>query len=150
MSNEQQVQQDKNTFDIRKIKNVIWILTVLFGCGTFIWGLAARSTNKDNADMAFKANQTTFQADQKRQNEDMKKYIDQSNQRTRTKDSTDIASVNATLINLVNTTRLEMSGEIRLLRLQCHQMTTESKLSRTEHYFFDKNGNRVVESEANK
>jgi hypothetical protein len=139
MSEEQQAQADKNTFDIRRLKNLVWIAGTLFTLGGIIWGLAVRTTNKDNADTAFKANETIFQADQKKQNEDIKKYIDQSNQRTRTKDSIDIVYGNGNLAN-----------QIKLLREECRRMMTESKLSRTLHYRFDNNGNRVVESEANK
>lgn len=143
MSEEQQAQADKNTFDIRRLKNLVWILGILFTCIGTIWGLATRSANKDNAEANYKA-------DNYRHFDDIKAFISQQVQGVRTKDSTDIASVNINLTNLYNSGHIETTGEIKLLREQCRRMTTESKLSRTLHYHFDNNGNRVVESEVNK
>lgn len=143
MSEEQQAQVDKNTFDIRKVKNLVWILGILFTCVGTIWGLATKSANKDNAEANYKS-------DNNKHFDDMKQFINTAVQGVRTKDSTDIATVNNTMVNLNNSQRLEMSGQIRLLREQCRRMTMESKLSRTLHYHFDNNGNRVVESVENK
>lgn len=143
MSEEQQTQADKNTFDIRRLKNIVWIIGILFTCIGTIWGLATRSANKDNAEINYKNSQLQATVS-------LKNYFDYRLQQLRTKDSTDIASINTNFINLVNSTNLQLTGEIKLLREQCRRMTTESKLSRTEHYYYDKNGNRVVESVANK
>lgn len=146
MSEEQQAQSDKNTKDIRYIKTtipVVWALGLLFTFGTTLWAIATYSANKQN-------NEVNIQDKQFRATAALKDYFDYKLQQVRTKDSTDIASVNTNLVNLVSSTNIQLTGEIKLLREQCRRMTTESKLSRTLHYHFDNNGNRVVESVANK
>lgn len=143
MSEEQQAQADKNTKDIRSIKYaipVVWAIGILIAGGGIVWNVAVRSTNKENTEANYKA-------DNARQFNDMKRYIALQSQNTRTKDSTDIASVRTDMINLINTYQITTNGEIKLLREECRR---SMNLSFGEHYHYNSQGKRVVTAVENR
>lgn len=143
MSDEQIAQAEKNTRDIRSFKVAVpltWLAASLITGASILWGIATYSANKVNADKNYKA-------DQIRQSQDMKKYFDNRLQQLRTKDSTDISTVNANVLNMINSNQIKTDDEIGLLREQCKR---GMNLSYGEQYHYDNTGKRIVTAVRNK